>query len=158
MPNIKDFTVIGENVKFGVDVLVWPFTSIGAFCRLGDYVVIGSHCYIGNASMIGDGSRIQTGVFLPNRSYLGKNVFLGPQVCCTDDRYPRVGNHDYEAEPPRFMDNCSVGAAAVILPGVTIGAHALVGAGCVVTKDVPEYAVVVGNPSRIISVKESQHA
>lgn len=153
MPDIKQFTVIGPNVEFGVDALVWHFTTIGAFTVIGDYVVIGSHCYIGNSSRIGKCSRIQSHVFLPNRSLLEDSVFLGPHVVCTDDRYPRVGNHDYKAEPPIFREGCSVGAGAVILPGVTIGKHAMVGAGCVVTEDVPDFAVVVGNPSRIIRIK-----
>ena len=108
-------------------------------------------------SFIGEGSRLQHGVFLPNGSRLGRNVFIGPNATFTDDRHPRVGNKYYIAEPPCLLDECSVGAGAVILPGVTIGKGAMIGAGCVVTHNVPDHAVVVGNPSKIIRVGEKQN-
>ena len=152
MPDIKEPTVVGPNCKFGAYVQVWHFTTLGFGVELGDYVTVGSHCYIGNHTRIGANSRLQTGVFLPNYSVVGESVFIGPNVTCTDDRYPRVGNRDYTAEPPIFKDGCSVGAGAVILPGVTIGEGAVVGAGCVVTSNVPDHAVVVGNPSKIIRI------
>ena len=153
MPDIKQPTVIGDGCYFGPYSIVWHFTTIGAGCIIGDYVMIGSHCYIGNYTQIGAESRIQTGVFLPNHTKIAERVFIGPHVCCTDDKYPRVNNHDYLAEPPIFEQGCSIGAGAVILPGVRIGRMAMVGAGCVVVHDVPDYAVVVGNPSHVIPSK-----
>jgi acetyltransferase-like isoleucine patch superfamily enzyme len=92
--------------------------------------------------------RIQHGAFLPNRARIGDRVFIGPNATFTDDRYPEVNNPRYKAEPPIVEDDVAIGAGAVILPGVRIGRGALIGAGAVVTKDVPPSAVVVGNPAR----------
>jgi acetyltransferase-like isoleucine patch superfamily enzyme len=75
-------------------------------------------------------------------------VFIGPCVTMTDDRHPRVGNADYNAEPPVIGDDARIGAGVVILPGVVIGARAMVGAGSVVTSSVPAGAAVRGTPAR----------
>ena len=144
--------IIGPNVHFGAYVKVWSNAVVGFGCQIGDYVVIGANAYVGNESVIGEGSRLQTGVFLPNGSRLGKRVFLGPNVTAADDKYPRVGNIDYTAEPPIFEDDCSVGAGAVILPGITIGHHAMVGAGSVVSHDVEPYAVVTGLAAKMTRI------
>ena len=149
MPDIKQCTVISPTAKIGAYSIVWSFTTICAFVEIGDYCVIGSNCFIGTGSIIGESCRLQTGVFLPNRSLLGKNVFLGPHVVCTDDKYPRVNNHNYTAEPPVFEDGCSVGAGVVILPGTVIGKGAMVGAGAVVTRNVEAGTTVAGLPARL---------
>ena len=157
MPEIKPFTIVDPTAKIGAYSIVWSFTTICAFVEIAPYCVIGSNCFVGVRTRIGQESRLQTGVFLPNDSILGERVFLGPGVVCTDNRYPRVGNHDYTPEPPIFDDDCSLGAGVVVLPGVRVGCHALVGAGAVLTRDVEPYSIVVGNPSRIIRVKENQN-
>ena len=156
MPDIQPYCIIGEGAKIGVWSKIWSFTTIGAYVEIGDNCVIGTNCFVGTRSKIGEGSRLQTGVFLPNWSIVGMNVFIGPGTIFTDDRYPRVRNPGYYPEPPTLKDNCSIGAGAVILPGVTIGEGALVGAGAVVTQDVSDHAVVVGNPSRIIRIEEGK--
>lgn len=158
MPDIHKTAVIGENVTIGVNTRIWSNAVIGLGAVIGENCVIGSNCYVGWGTQMGDGCRLNHGTFLPNNSWLGKNVFCGPNVTFTDDKYPCAGNVDYTAEPPVLWDYCSIGAGAVILPGVHIGVGALVGAGCVVTQDVPNYAVVIGNPSRIIvSTRGSKH-
>ncbi len=146
MPNIKPYTVIDPSVTFGVYSIVWHFTSIGFATTVGDNVVIGSHCYIGNNCTIGNEARIQTGVFLPNHSQIGERVFIGPHACFTDDRYPRVRSL-YNPQPPIIEDDASIGAGAVILPGVRLGKGCMVGAGAVVTHDVEPGARVVGTPA-----------
>jgi UDP-2-acetamido-3-amino-2,3-dideoxy-glucuronate N-acetyltransferase len=148
MPNIHQFCVVDPSVTFGAYCTVWHFTSIGFGVEIGDNVTIGSHCYIGNYTVIGDESRIQTGVFLPNNSVIGDRVFIGPHCVFTDDRYPRV-NKDYTAQPPILENDVSIGAGAVILPGVTIGEGSIVGAGTVVTRNVPRHVTVRGAPSQI---------
>ena len=85
-------------------------------------------------------------MFLPQRSYIGERVFIGPNVTFTDDRHPKV-NVSYHPEPPIVQDDVSIGAGAVILPGIKIGRGAMIGAGAVVTKDVPAEVVVLGNPA-----------
>lgn len=140
---IDSSALIGEGSK------VWHFAVIL------DYVVIGRNCSVGAGAeigvgcIIGEGTRIGSGVFLPPRSRVGRRVFIGPHVTCTDDRYPRVDNPDYQAEPPIIDDDASIGAGAILLPGVRIGRGALVAAGAVVTHDVDAECVVVGCPARL---------
>lgn len=115
---------------------IWAYTVIGEGAYIGQNAVIGTHCYIGKDTIIGQGVHIQTGVFLPNDSLVEDFAFIGPNVVFTDDRYPRAGNSGYFAEPPIVRRGASIGAGAVILPGIEIGASAMIGAGAVVTKNV----------------------
>lgn len=139
---------IDPSVTMGEGTRVWHYSCVLADVRLGAFVNIGSGCEIGRGSTIGDRSRIGAHVFLPPNSTVGADVFLGPNVTCTDDRHPRAGNADYIAEPPIIEDGASIGAGAVLLPGVRIGAHARVAAGAIVTRDVPAHGHVVGMPAR----------
>jgi UDP-2-acetamido-3-amino-2,3-dideoxy-glucuronate N-acetyltransferase len=152
MADIHRTADVSLNAILGVNIKVWSGAVIGAFARIGDNCVIGSNCYVGWGTVLGEGCRLNHGTFLPNRTLFGDRVFCGPNVTFTDDKYPKAGNTDYEPQPPHVKNFASIGANATILPGVTIGISAMVGAGCVVTEDVPDYAVVVGNPSRIIRV------
>jgi UDP-2-acetamido-3-amino-2,3-dideoxy-glucuronate N-acetyltransferase len=149
----QDFVVyppsqVRHTAAIGKGSIIWPFSQIGEACLLGERVVIGSNCYIGDASVIGADTRIQHGCFLPKRSRIGHGVFIGPNVTFTDDRHPTVNNPHYLAEPPVVEDGASIGAGAVILPGVRIGVAAVVGAGAVVTKDVPPGETFVGIPAK----------
>ena len=127
---------------------VWAFTVIGEGAHIGENAVIGTHCYIGKGTTIGKGVHIQTDVFLPNNSTIEDFAFIGPNVTFTDDRYPRAGNSGYFAEPPIVRQGASIGAGAVILPGVEIGAGAMIGAGAVVTKDVAIGDTAFGVPAK----------
>lgn len=152
MPNIKQPNAVDPSVDVGAYSMIWHFTTILYGTKIGEYVCIGSHCWIGKGVTIGDETRIQTGVFIPNDTIIGERVFIGPHVCMTDDRYPKVRG-DYHAEPPIIEDDVSIGANATILPGVRLGKGSMVGAGAVVTHDVPEGATVVGCPAQIIQPK-----
>jgi UDP-2-acetamido-3-amino-2,3-dideoxy-glucuronate N-acetyltransferase len=127
---------------------IWQFTTIGRFVMLGGRCVIGSCCYIGYESVLGNDVHLNHGVFLPNRSLLGSRVFVGPNVTFTDDKYPRVNNPQYDAKPPCIEDDVNIGAGAVVLPGVRLGKGCTVGAGAVVTKDIPAGETWVGFPAR----------
>ena len=155
MPDIHPSAVVSLDARLGSYVKIWSGAVIGAWCQIGDNCVIGANAYIGTGTVLGSECRIQTGVFLPNRSRLGNRVFIGPNVTATDDKYPKVNNHNYKAEPPIFEDDCSIGAGAVILPGVIIGKGAIVGAGAVVTHNVEPYSTVVGCPAQIMKLKEA---
>ena len=152
MPDIHPLAVVSLDARLGCNVKVWSGAVIGQFAEIGDDCVIGSNAYVGWGTRMGRGCRLQHGVFLPNNSLLGQNVFIGPNATFTDDKYPRAGNVDYKPEPPTLCSNCSIGAGATILPGVTIYHHAMVGAGAVVTHDVPAYAVVMGVPARVVEI------
>lgn len=132
----------------GRDVTIWAFTTVCEGADIGEGAVIGANCWIGKNVRIGPRSRLQTGVFLPNDTVVGADVFIGPGVVMTDDKYPRVGNRHYAAMPPIIEDGASIGAGAVILPGVRIGRGAMVGAGAVVTRDVDAGITVIGLPAR----------
>jgi len=126
---------------------VWNFTTICEGVIIGRNSVIGSNCYIGKNCVIGHNVHIQHGVFLPNNTIVEDNVFIGPNATFTDDRYPRSGNTSYEAKPPILRNGCSIGAGVVVLPGIEIGACAMVGAGAVVTKNVTPGETVFGLPA-----------
>ena len=145
---IHKFADVHPGAKIHKSAKVWGFTTIGHDVHIGAESVIGSHCYIGSGTTIGRGVHIQTGVFLPNNSTIEDFAFIGPNVTFTDDRYPRSGNKAYFAEPPIVRMCASIGAGAVILPGVEIGASAMIGAGAVVTKNVMLGDTAVGIPAR----------
>jgi acetyltransferase-like isoleucine patch superfamily enzyme len=127
---------------------VWHFAVVLADAEIGEGTVIGSRAEIGRGCWIGINCRIGSGVFLPPNSIIEDGVFIGPNTTFTDDKYPKAGNAGYRAQPPIVRAGASIGAGAVILPGITIGAGALVGAGAVVSHDVSSGVVVKGVPAR----------
>ncbi len=140
---------IHESAMIGIGTLVWHFARILQDVRIGINCSIGSGAEIGKGSYIGDQTRIGAGVFLPPNSRIGSSVFIGPNVTCTDDRFPRVlkPGETYTALPPIIEDNASIGAGAVILPGVRIGKGARIAAGAIVTRDVVAGRMVKGAAS-----------
>mgnify|MGYP001616165525 FL=1 len=139
---------IGVGVSLGRGTKTWQYSTICDDVVTGENCVIGSCAWIGRGVRMGDNVRIQHGAFIPNGTVIGHRVFIGPNVSLTDDRYPRAGNVDYDALPPILEDDCALGAGVVVLPGVRIGKGVMVGAGAVVTQDVPALAVVVGCPAQ----------
>ncbi|MGH8232715.1 MAG: acyltransferase [Rhodanobacteraceae bacterium] len=105
--------------------------------------------------MIGDRVTVKNGVQLWDGCRIGNDVFIGPNATFTNDRFPKSRNRSFQALPIFVEDNAVVGAGAVLLPGVRIGAGATVAAGAVVTKDVPPGALVMGNPARVAG--ETRH-
>lgn len=135
---------IGSGTRIWQYVVVLPNAVIGCECN------ICSHCLVENDVVIGDRVTVKSGVQLWDGLRVGNDVFIGPNATFTNDRHPRSGNRDFELQRTVLADGCSVGAGAVILPGIRIGKAAVVGAGAVVTRDVPDGATVVGNPARIV--------
>jgi len=147
---IRSHTVIyagarlGENCQTGHGALIREHTT------LGDEVSIGSHTVIEHHVTIGNGVRIHSQAFVPEFSVLENHCWIGPNAVLTNARYPLSDGVKEELIGPTLREEAIVGANATLLPGVVIGRRALVGAGAVVTEDVPDGAVVVGNPARII--------
>ncbi len=140
---------VDPTATFGAGSFVWSFTVIEGDVTIGADCVVGSHCFIGRGTKIGDGVRIQTGVFIPRNATIEDGVFIGPNVTFTDDKHPRAGNHNYTAQPPIVRAGASIGAGAVVLPGIEIGENAVIAAGAVVTHDVPADCMVKGIPARV---------
>ena len=144
-------TFIDASSRIGPRTVIWHFAVILANVVIGADCSIGSGTEIGRGSTIGDLTRISAHVFLPSNSRIGQQVFIGPGVICTDDRYPCArerGEPPYVAQPPTIEDGAIIGAGSVILPGVVIGHHAFVGAGAIVTQNVPSGILVRGEAAR----------
>lgn len=154
-------TVIGEGALFRSHTVIYAGNHIGkgfqtghgALIRelneIGDNVSIGSHSLVEHHVKIGNGVRIHSNCFIPEFSILEDDAWIGPCVTFTNARYPRSPRVKDELVGPHIGRNAKIGANSTLLPGVRIGANALVGAGSVVVRDVPEGAVVAGNPARL---------
>jgi len=118
-------------------------------CRIGKNCKIDAYVYIEQNVEIGDNCKIRPFVFIPTGVTIENNVFIAPGVVFTNDKLPRVSGQ-WKLAPSRVKEGASIGAGSVILPGITIGKRAIVGAGAVVTKDVPNDAIVVGNPAYVV--------
>jgi len=125
---------------------VFKFTNIYKTADIGNNCVIGSYTEIGDKVKIGDNCKIQAKVFIPKGVTIGNNVFIGPCVKFTNDKYPKATG-DWKVWETVVEDGASIGAGATIICGVTIRKNSMIGAGAVVTKDVPEGCMVVGVPA-----------
>jgi acetyltransferase-like isoleucine patch superfamily enzyme len=147
---IRSHTVIYTGVRAGArfttghHVLVREHTVIGADVSIGSGSIVEHHV------MIEDRVRLHSRVFVPEFTRLCSDCWIGPGVTLTNARYPRSPGAKEQLRGPTVMPGAILGANATILPGVVIGARSLIGAGSVVTHDVPERAVVVGNPARVV--------
>jgi UDP-2-acetamido-3-amino-2,3-dideoxy-glucuronate N-acetyltransferase len=135
---------IGEGTR------IWQYVIILAEAVIGRDCNICSHCFIENDVQIGDRVTIKSGVQLWDGLRIGNDVFIGPNVTFTNDKYPRSKQYPDAFLETQIEDGASIGGGAVILPGLRIGAGAMIGAGAVVTKSVPNYAIVTGSPARIV--------
>ncbi len=145
-------TVIGSGTRVWQFVVVLPGAVIGCDCN------INAHCLIENDVIIGDRVTVKCGVYLWDGLRLEDDVFVGPNATFTNDRLPRSRQWPERFDITRVARGASIGAGAVILPGITIGEGAMVGAGAVVTHDVPPRALVVGNPARILRFLDDDDA
>ena len=146
-----------QSTKIGEGTRVWQFVVILPGAEIGSDCNICSHCLIENDVVLGDRVTVKSGVQLWDGLRVGDDVFIGPNATFTNDRHPRSGRRDFELIRTTLADGCSIGAGAVVLPGVRVGRGAMVGAGAVVTKDVPDGVAVIGNPARIVEGARDVH-
>jgi acetyltransferase-like isoleucine patch superfamily enzyme len=144
-----------QSPHIGAGSRIWQFVVVLKGARIGADCNVCSHCFIENDVVVGDRVTIKNGVQLWDGLRIGNDVFIGPNVTFTNDRHPVSGNRDFVALPTIVGDHAAIGGGATILPGLRIGAGATVGAGAVVVEDVPDGAVVVGNPARRIDTERS---
>jgi acetyltransferase-like isoleucine patch superfamily enzyme len=139
-----------QSKQIGEGTRVWQYVVILPGAVIGRDGNICSHCFIENKVVVGDRVTVKCGVQLWDGITLEDDVFVGPNATFTNDREPRSRNASATLLPTLVKKGASIGANATILPGLTIGEGAMVGAGAVVTKDVPPRTLVVGNPARVV--------
>ena len=147
-----------ETDDIGAGTRVWAYTHILPGARVGRNCNIGEHCFLEGGATVGDNVTIKNGNMLWAGLVIESGVFVGPQVLFTNDVYPRSprlpqARHRYDDTswlvPTLIEEGASLGAGAIVLPGVRVGRFAMVAAGAVATKDVPPYALLKGNPGRV---------
>jgi acetyltransferase-like isoleucine patch superfamily enzyme len=151
MERKQKYSVIVD-VEIGEGTIIYDHVNLYK-CKIGKNCKIDAFVYIEEGVEIGDECKIRPFVFIPTGVKIGNRVFIGPGVIFTNDKYPKVKG-EWKLMETIVEDDVSIGAGAVILPGVRIGRGALVGAGAVVTKDVKANAIVVGNPAREIGRRD----
>ncbi|MFF5185173.1 acyltransferase [Streptomyces sp. NPDC000345] len=149
---------VDESAEIGAGSSVWDLAQIREGARLGEGCVIGRGAYVGSGVHMGDNCKLQNYALVYEPAQLGNGVFIGPAVVLTNDHNPRSVDPDgkqkrggdWEAVGVKILDGASIGARSVCVAPITIGRWAMVAAGAVVTKDVPDFALVVGVPARQI--------
>jgi len=147
---------LNESNNIGNDTRIWAFTHILPQAKIGSHCNICDHVFIENDVLIGDRVTIKCGVQVWDGVTLEDDVFIGPNVTFTNDIFPRSDIHLQENLLTVIKQGASIGANATILPGITIGINAMIGAGAVVTRSIPPKAIVVGNPARIIGYVDTK--
>jgi UDP-2-acetamido-3-amino-2,3-dideoxy-glucuronate N-acetyltransferase len=147
----KHASAIVETENVGARTQVWAFVHILPGAQIGADCNVCDHVFIENDVVVGDRVTIKSGVQLWDGVRIEEDVFIGPNATFTNDPFPRSKRHPDKFAVTVVQKGASIGANATILPGVTIGRNAMVGAGSVVTKDVPPNAIVAGNPARILN-------
>jgi UDP-2-acetamido-3-amino-2,3-dideoxy-glucuronate N-acetyltransferase len=157
-----DFCRIAPDVKLGKDVKIFAFVNLYG-CTIGDGSKVGTFVEIQKNAVIGRNVKISSHTFICEGVQIEDNVFVGHNVSFINDKYPRSANADgslqteadWQVVPTLVKKGASIGTSVTILCGITIGENAIVGAGSVVTKNVPDNAVVAGNPARILRKLEA---
>jgi acetyltransferase-like isoleucine patch superfamily enzyme len=157
-----DFCRIAPDVKLGKDVKIFAFVNLYG-CTIGDNSKIGTFVEIQKNAIIGKNVKVSSHTFICEGVEIEDNVFVGHNVSFINDKYPRSANADgslqteadWKVVTTRVKKGASIGTSVTILCGITIGENAIVGAGSVVTKDVPDNVVVAGNPARLLRKVEA---
>lgn len=155
---IVDTADVADDAKIGAGTSVWHLAQVRERAVIGEHCVIGRGAYIGTEVTLGDNCKVQNYALVYEPATLADGVFVGPGVVLTNDTYPRAVNpdgtpksaHDWEPVGVDIATGASIGARAVCIAPVRIGAWSTVAAGSVVTRDVPDFALVAGVPARRI--------
>src|SRR5678815_4536146 len=146
---VHESSYVDDGAEIGEGTKIWHFSHVMKGARIGKRTIIGQNVNVDGGTIIGSNVKIQNNVSVYTGSVIEDDVFLGPSCVLTNVTNPRsqVNRHSLY-ETTRLRRGCTIGANATIVCGTTIGRYAFVGAGSVVTKDVPDFALVVGNPAR----------
>jgi UDP-2-acetamido-3-amino-2,3-dideoxy-glucuronate N-acetyltransferase len=148
-PFIHPNALVDAGAHIGPRTRVWAFAHIVKGAVIGEDCNICDHTFVEGKVRIGNRVTLKCGVYLWDGLVLEDDVFVGPCAAFTNDLRPRSRQHPLEYPTTTLKEGCSIGANATILPGITIGRCAMVGAGSVVTRSVPDFGLVVGNPARL---------
>src|ERR1700744_1179148 len=138
-----------QTASIGKGTRIWQFAVVLPGARIGENCNLNCHTFVEGDVVIGHNVTVKAGAYLWNGLVVEDDVFIGPNVTFTNDRYPRSKRYPDAFQQTRLSKGCSLGAGAIVLGGVTIGASALVAAGSLVTRDVPDYALVKGSPAAV---------
>jgi UDP-2-acetamido-3-amino-2,3-dideoxy-glucuronate N-acetyltransferase len=149
---------VSSDARIGPDTRVWHYAQIREGVVIGRHCIIGKNVYIDFGIHIGDNVKIQNNALLYHGLTVEDGVFIGPQACLTNDRFPRAitpdgvlkDAADWVVSPTLIRHGASIGATATVLAGLTIGRFAMVGAGAVITRSVPDHGLVLGVPARLV--------
>mgnify|MGYP001179762893 CR=1 FL=1 len=156
---VHESSYVDDNVEIGEGTKIWHFSHIQSGSEIGKNCSVGQNVNIGNNVKIGNHVKIQNNVSVYEGVELEDYVFCGPSMVFTNIKVPRSefpqrGSEYYQKT--LVKKSASIGANATIVCGVTIGEYALIGSGAVVTKDVPDYALVIGNPGRVVGIVDKK--
>lgn len=143
-------TAIVETKNIGEGSTIWAFVHILKNVKIGKNVNICDHCFIEDGVEIGNDVTIKSGVNIWKGVIIKDKVFIGPDVVFSNDKYPRSKNRNFKLKSIYVNEGASIGANTTILPAIKIGKYAMIGAGSVITKNVPDFAIVYGNPAKIM--------
>lgn len=155
-PFVQTTADVAESAQIGPGTKIWHYAQVRENAQIGADSIVGRGAYIGSGVVMGDGCKVQNYALVYEPASLGAGVFIGPAAVLTNDHFPRAINpdgspksaHDWEPVGVTILEGASIGASATCVAPITIGRWALVGAGSVVIKDVPDFALVVGSPAR----------
>jgi len=141
--------IVDKTAKIGKGTKIWHFVHVRENAEIGMKCVLGHSVYVGKGVKIGNRVKLQNRATIYQGVKIEDDVFVGPHVTFTNDPYPRSFNTEWTIMPTLVRKGSSIGAAAVVMCGVTIGEYAMIGAGSVVTRDIPPQAIAYGNPAKI---------
>jgi acetyltransferase-like isoleucine patch superfamily enzyme len=146
---IHPTAIVDKTAKIGEATKIWHFAHVRENAKIGKNCVLGHAVYVDRNVKIGNCVKLENRANLYDGVTIEDDVFIGPHVTFTNDLYPRSFSTDWKIEPTLVKKGASIGAGSVVVCGVTLGEYAMVGAGSIVTSDVPAHALVFGNPARI---------
>lgn len=141
---------VSPNANIGNNTKIWNLAQVRENCIIGENCIISKNVYIDTGVVLGNNIKVQNNVNIYNGVTVEDDVFLGPSMTFTNDFYPRACSTDWKITKTLVKKGASIGANATIVCGIVIGEYAMIGSGSVVTRDVANNALVVGNPARII--------
>jgi UDP-2-acetamido-3-amino-2,3-dideoxy-glucuronate N-acetyltransferase len=158
MTFIHESASVEAGVHIGEGSQIWSYTQVRTGARIGSNCILGRNCFVDVDVTVGDNVKIQNNSSLYEGLTVEDGVFIGPHVIFTNDKVPRAvnpngslkGKDDWHLSATLVRHGAAIGAGCVIVTGITIGRWAMIGSGAVVTRDVPDHALLVGNPARPI--------